>query len=589
MKTVIVALNSKYIHSSLAPWYLKAACGDGCGEIIVLEHTINDDLENVLSEVYSLKPDIAAFSCYIWNIGKVLQISENLKKVLPSVKIVLGGPEVSFDAAKIMADNPFIDYVITGEGETSFKSLLAVLKDMKGEPEKALLSSIEGLAYRSCGDIFSNNQYPVIKNLDLLPSPYTDEMLASTSGKVIYFESSRGCPFSCSYCLSSTFEGVRYFSLDRVKNELSKLIKAGVKLIKFVDRTFNCNRARAKEIFRFVIEKGENTLFHFEAAADLFDDEMIEILSKAPSGRIQLEVGIQSTNMQTLAEVNRISNLDRVFNNVLRLRQHGNIHLHLDLIAGLPYEDFSSFKTSFNKVYALRPHNLQLGFLKMLKGSKIRREAHKYSYKFRDYPPYEVLSNSFISFDEIIILKGIEETLERYYNSGRFVRTLEYVISRYFNSAFSFFYSLYEYCTSRDWLKNQISSRQLYSIFLDYIRTTGAAKEYWLISDLLKLDFLASDRSSNLPEGISRELPGNFKEWCFDFLKNEENIKKYLPQFVGQPAKQIYKHVHFEHFSYDITDIKEGQPVPKKDVIVLFDYTFPDKVTGLFNYYKLNS
>jgi len=589
MKTVLVALNSKYIHSSLAPWYLKAACGDGCGEIIVLEHTINDDLENVLSEVYCLKPDIAAFSCYIWNIGKVLHISENLKKVLPSVKIVFGGPEVSFDAVKIMAENPFIDYIITGEGEISFKSLLTAIKDLKAEPDKTLLSSIEGLVYRSCGDILSSNSYTVIKDLDSLPSPYADEMLSSTSGKVVYFESSRGCPFSCSYCLSSTFDGVRYFSLDRVKNELLKFIKAGFKLVKFVDRTFNCNKTRAKEIFKYVIEHGENTLFHFEAAADLFDDEMIEILSKVPSGRIQLEVGIQSTNMQTLAEVNRISNLDRVFNNILRLRQHGNIHLHLDLIAGLPYEGFCSFKTSFNEVYALKPHNLQLGFLKMLKGSKIRREAHKYSYKFRNYPPYEVLSNSFIDFEEIIILKGIEEILERYYNSGRFIRTLEYVIGRYFDSAFDFYNSLYEYCKNRGWLNNQLSSRQLYSIFLDYIRTTGAANEYGLISDLLKLDFLASDRSNNLPEGISRELPGNFKEWCFDFLKNEENIKKYLPLFAGQPAKQIYKHVHFEHFSYDITDIKEGQPILKKDIIVLFDYTFRDKVTGLFNYQKLQS
>ncbi|HHW48406.1 MAG TPA: B12-binding domain-containing radical SAM protein, partial [Clostridiaceae bacterium] len=393
MRTVLVALNSKYIHSSLAPWYLKAACGDGCGEIIVLEYTINDDIENVLGEIYSLKPDVAAFSCYIWNIGKALRLSENLKKVLPSVKIVLGGPEVSFDAEKIMEENQFIDYIITGEGEAAFKSLLTALKDLKDEPEKSLLSSIGSLVYRFDGNIFSNNPCELIKDLDQIPSPYTGEMLASTSDKVVYFESSRGCPFSCSYCLSSTIDGVRHFSLDRVKSELFKLIKAGVKLVKFVDRTFNCNKARAKEIFKFVIEHGENTAFHFEAAADLFDDEMIEMLSQAPSGRIQFEIGIQSTNMQTLAAVNRKSNLDRVFDNVRKLRQHGNIHLHLDLIAGLPYEDFCSFKTSFDAVYSLKPHNLQLGFLKMLKGSKIRREAYKYSYNYRSYPPYEVLGN----------------------------------------------------------------------------------------------------------------------------------------------------------------------------------------------------
>jgi len=589
MKTVLIALNSKYIHSSLAPWYLKAACGDGCGEVIVVERTINDNIENILGEIYSLKPDIAAFSCYIWNIGKVLRLAENLKKVLPSVKIVLGGPEVSFDAVKIMEENIFIDYIITGEGETGFKALLTTLKDLKDEPEKSLLSSIEGLVYRIDGNVFSNNPGTLIKDLDLLPSPYTDEMLASISGRVVYFESSRGCPFSCSYCLSSTIDGVRYFSLDRVKSELLKLIKAGVKLVKFVDRTFNCNKARAKEIFKFVIEHGEETVFHFEAAADLFDDEMIEILSQAPAGRIQFEIGIQSTNMRTLAEVDRVSNLDRVFDNVRKLRQPGNIHLHLDLIAGLPFEDFYSFKTSFNGVYSLKPHNLQLGFLKMLKGSKIRREAHKYSYVYRNYPPYEVLGNGFINFGEITILKGIEEVLERYYNSGRFVRTLEYVISRYFSSAFDFYHSLYEYCKGRGWLNNPVSSRQLYSIFMDYINTTVAADEYGLINELLKLDFLASDGNNKLPEGILRQLPVFFKEKCFDFLKNEENIKKYLPSFVGQPAKQIYKHVHFEYFVYDVIDIKEGQPALKKDTIILFDYSCRNKVTGLYNYQKLLS
>jgi radical SAM superfamily enzyme YgiQ (UPF0313 family) len=284
------------------------------------------------------------------------------------------------------------------------------------------------LFYRDAELIKGNDCFSLIDNLDSIPTPYTEEMLSAAGGRIIYYESTRGCPFSCSYCLSSTFEGVRYFSLERVKKELQKLVNAGVRQIKFVDRTFNANRERAKEIIRFIISLGGTTNFHFEAAADLFDSEMLDILAAAPKGLIQFEIGIQTTNNKTLEAINRRTDLGRVFQNVNKLNSIGNVHIHVDLIAGLPYENMGSFKNSFNEVYALEPHQLQLGFLKLLKGSRIRDESKVYGYVFRDYAPYEVMQNSCISFDEILELKNVEDMVERYYNSGRFNNTLKYVI-----------------------------------------------------------------------------------------------------------------------------------------------------------------
>lgn len=580
MKTIIIAVNSKYIHSSLAPWYLKAACKSNCGTIKVMEFTINDNPDSVLSRIYAEGCDIAAFSCYIWNINFILKVAENLKKILPNIKIVLGGPEVSYDPQQVLELHPFVDFVIFGEGESAFNKLLGFLNGVGKE-----LYDIKGLSYREDGRITVSKIFPLEQDLDSIPSPYNNEMLSCIGNRIVYFESSRGCPFSCSYCISSTFEGVRYFSLDRVKKDLRFLMAAGVKLVKFVDRTFNCNKDRAKSIFEFIINNAGNTVFHFEAAADLFDEETIEILSRAPKGLIQFEIGIQSTNEVTLEAVKRKTNIKKVLYYVKRLMELGNIHIHVDLIAGLPFEDYSSFRKSFNDVYNLFPHQLQLGFLKMLKGSAIRNESLKYGYKFREYPPYEILGNEFLSYEDIVKLKRIEEVLERYYNSARFERSLKYIINGFFDSPFEFFEEFSLFYLKEGCFERSISSRELYTILLKFIAESNRKVDLTLLNELLKFDFLISDNTNNLPVGIERIFKESFKTKCFEFLKTSDNIAKFLPDFCGEPPKKIFNRVHFELFRYDIT---ENVSIPtKKDTVILFNYSEKNPITEHYSYIKI--
>ncbi len=583
MKTVIVALNSKYIHSSLAPWYLKACCGDEFGEIRVLEFTINDSLDSVFSAIYREKADVVAFSCYIWNITQVLRLAEDLKQVSPKTVIILGGPEVSFDAGELMNLNNYIDYIIAGEGEIPFKKIMEYLyKNTEDEP------CIPGVYFRKAEAVLFGGPGTMPDDLDIIPSPYTDEMLSANKDKIVYFESSRGCPFSCSYCISSTFEGVRYFSMERVKSDLLRLLNAGVKQVKFVDRTFNCNRSRAKEIFKFIIEnRVQDINFHFEAAADLFDDEMIEMLSRAPEGLIQFEIGVQTVNADALRAVGRKTDLEKLFANVRKLSAPCNIHLHLDLIAGLPYENMESFGDSFNWVYSCKPQQLQLGFLKLLKGSRIRQEAELYGYKFRKYPPYEVLGNRFISADELILLKGVEELVERYYNSGRFVRSLDYIISSCFESPFDFFTDFYRYNSEKGLLDKPLSARQLYTVMLDYSKRYEPKLRSEVLNDLLKFDFLSSNNTANLPDGLKRNIEPGFKERCFDFLKDDGNVVKYLPQYASRPPKEIFKKVHFESFDFDVTQDINRVENERQPVVILFDYGTRSKVTGLYRSHRI--
>ncbi len=591
MKTLIIALNSKYIHSALAPWYLKAACKDTCGEVGVAEFTINENPETVLAAIYAEKAEVAAFSCYIWNIGQVLRIAENLKKIRPGMILVFGGPEVSYDPVALLQESPQVDYVVSGEGEVPFPKLLECIHTAfragSGKPEHDVrildkLQQIPGLTYRN-GDKVESNPPGLPVELSGITSPYSGEMLEAIKGKIAYFEASRGCPFSCSYCLSSADEGVRFFPAERVKEELKALVNAGVRQVKFVDRTFNCNKERAKDILRFIAalkteasSRNESasalTNFHFEAAADLFDDELITILASLPKGLVQLEIGVQTTNTDTLMAVSRKTDIDKAFKNIRRILQPGNIHLHLDLIAGLPYEDFDSFGESFDNVYGLKPHTLQLGFLKLLKGSPIRRESGRHGYIFRDYAPYEVLSNKYIGYDELTVLKGVEELLDRYWNSGRFTVALEYIVHKFFSSAFEFYLGFYRYNLSVSRNIQSVSSRDLTAFLLEYA-TSLESIDIVSIKECLKLDFLASDSSGHLPEGLERSLPPGFLDRCHEFLRNPDKLAEYLPQFIGTPAKQIMKQVHFEVISMQV---------------FLFDYTDRDTVTGRYKFIPID-
>ena len=572
MKTLIIALNSKYIHSSLAAWYLKASCGTECGMVNVAERTVNENIDAVLSSIYLQKPDVAAFSCYIWNIEYVMKLAPSLKKLLPGLIIVLGGPEGSYDAAEILKEHGWVDYVLAGEGEKTFPLLLKYLDGRGSTPGE--IPFAEGFAFRTRGGIRSGRP-SVIEKLDDIPSPYTEEMLKSLKNKIAYFETSRGCPFCCSYCLSSASAGVRYFSMERVFADLDKLVLSGVKQIKFVDRTFNFNRKRAREIIDHILIKyGDSGCnFHFEVGADLFDDELIRGLGDAPKGLFQLEAGMQSANPEVLASVCRKTNLAKLLSNLNKLRAKENIHIHADLIAGLPKEDYASFGKSFDILYNARPHQIQLGFLKFLKGTVLRSIAEKEGFKYSSFAPYEILLGKWMRYDELIVLKGIAELVERYYNSGRFSFSLDHIIHEHFRSPFHFFESFYRFHRDNALMEMNAGIKELFIILDDFAAGFMKGDERRTFRETLKLDFLASDCSGRPPEFLAGNVSRGFYDLCFDFLREKDNILKYLPEAAGMTAKQIFKKVHFERFD---------------TAVILFDYRTKDKVTGRYPFYKVD-
>ncbi|MGF7186748.1 radical SAM superfamily enzyme YgiQ (UPF0313 family) [Desulfitispora alkaliphila] len=553
MKTLLVALNSSFIHSSLAVRYLSSYCKSEF-EIEILEATVNAHQEDLLGKIYLQKADLVAFSCYIWNIELVLKIAQDLKKVAPATKILLGGPEVSFDGEETLAQHEYIDYIITGEGEKSFYTLLHALK--KGENYHRLMQ-VGGLVWRNKGRILSN---PVGEALELssLSAPYYGD-LKYLENKIVYFEASRGCPFNCSYCLSSATTGVRFFSMEKVKEQLGLLIAARVKQVKFVDRTFNANKEFAMEVWRFLVDNAEGDInFHFEISADLLDQESIEFLKGIPKGLFQFEIGVQSTNKDTLGEINRGVKFDKLTESVKRLREQRNIHLHLDLIAGLPEENYESFAQSFNDVIALKPDMLQQGFLKMLKGSAIRENAKEYSYKFKQYPPYEVLSNRDMSYEELLNLHRIEEVLVKYYNSRLFEYSLEHLMfyREYWDSPFEFFQGLAQYWLDKGHFDRGIKQGNLYEILLAYCEANNIKDMGF--KELLKLDFLLSQRVKQLPH------------WCEQIslvgLKEKINkIKKEHQLLASQD-------VQFQVFSSEIVPILTKKDRKGKWVIVKLDY-----------------
>lgn len=568
MKIVLAGISSKFIHTNLAIWYLKASVPTGMQKYtLIKEYSINECKDTILSDIYLEKPEILAFSCYIWNFEMILAIASETKKLLPDCKIILGGPEVSYNSSIIMEEYDFIDFVLSGEGEEVFPVLINSLS--QGTQD---YKSYIGISYRDGEAVICNEGFNLVKDLNTIQSPYTAEMLNSVSNRIMYYESSRGCPFSCSYCISSTYDGVRYFSMERVKKDLDTIVACSPKLIKFVDRTFNCNKQRAKQIIKYVLSLDSTTLFHFEAAADLFDDELLSILSSAKKGTIQLEIGIQTTNCQTLEEIDRVTVLDKLFHNVQMILGQGNIHVHLDLIAGLPYEDLPSFITSFNQVHALQPHQLQLGFLKLLKGSKLRQQAEIHGYMFRSYAPYEVLCNKYISYEEILLLKDVEEVFERYYNSARFSETLKFMAGM-FENAFDMYYRLSVYCREKGYLDRPVSYREnisiLYAFYLDIQPDVNQCEE---LRQIMIADFASSDSSGSIPESIRRGEDFLPMEDVHRLLQSDGFIARYLPDLTGLKNKEIIKKVQFLKLD----------KVYKNDQILMMDYTKKDQVTGWF-------
>ena len=462
MKILLAACNAKYIHSNLAVYDLKAYSSDYDEHVILREYTINQPKDEILKDIYSSGADVVCFSCYIWNISFVRELIRDLVKILPKTAFWAGGPEVSYDAEKFLTEMPEMTGVMVGEGEKTFHDLLEFYIDGKDS-----LEEISGIAYRT-GDKIIHNGWRELMDLSAIPFVY--EHLEKFENRIIYYESSRGCPFSCSYCLSSIDKKLRFRDLELVKKELQFFLDHRVPQVKFVDRTFNCKHEHAMTIWKYILEHDNGvTNFHFEISADLLREEEMELMSQMRPGLIQLEIGVQSTNPETIRAIHRHMDLKKLEHCVNRVHSFRNIHQHLDLIAGLPYEDYDIFHQSFNDVYQMKPDQLQLGFLKVLKGSLMQKEAEGYGIVYKEKEPYEVLSTNWITYGEVLKLKMVESMVEVYYNSGQFWHTLEYLVPLE-KDAFTFYEKLGSFYEKKGYSEISHSRMRRYEILLEYLK-----------------------------------------------------------------------------------------------------------------------
>ncbi|CDD87129.1 fe-S oxidoreductase [Blautia obeum CAG:39] len=462
MKILLAACNAKYIHSNLAVYDLKAYSSDYDEHVILREYTINQPKDEILKDIYSSGADVVCFSCYIWNISFVRELIRDLVKILPKTAFWAGGPEVSYDAEKFLTEMPEMTGVMVGEGEKTFHDLLEFYIDGKDS-----LEEVSGIAYRT-GDKIIHNGWRELMDLSAIPFVY--EHLEKFENRIIYYESSRGCPFSCSYCLSSIDKKLRFRDLELVKKELQFFLDHRVPQVKFVDRTFNCKHEHAMTIWKYILEHDNGvTNFHFEISADLLREEEMELMSQMRPGLIQLEIGVQSTNPETIRAIHRHMDLKKLEHCVNRVHSFRNIHQHLDLIAGLPYEDYDTFHQSFNDVYQMKPDQLQLGFLKVLKGSLMQKEAEVYGIVYKEKEPYEVLSTNWLTYGEVLKLKMVESMVEVYYNSGQFWHTLEYLVPLE-KDAFTFYEKLGSFYEKKGYSEISHSRMRRYEILLEYLQ-----------------------------------------------------------------------------------------------------------------------
>jgi radical SAM superfamily enzyme YgiQ (UPF0313 family) len=576
MKVLLTTLNAKYVHTSLALWYIYQFCRSDYPELLFREFNINQDLSWVQGEIYLERISVVAFSCNIWNIEQILIISRRLKTLVPEMQIVLGGPEVSADPESILEKNPWVDFIVTGEGEVTFKEWLSVLS--RPNPD---WGKIQGLAFRTPDGPVRTGKRPPIADLSMLPFPYPND-LSEFRQKLVYYETSRGCPNRCQYCLSGIEEGVRFFSMERVKLDLLSFIAAEIAQVKFVDRSFNANPGWAKEIWRFLISHPCRTNFHFEIAGDRLDDESINLLKSAPPGMFQFEIGVQSTNRETLEMIQRKMDFERLSVQVSKLLQNTPVFVHLDLIAGLPGEDYQSFGKTFNDNLLLKPDRLQLGFLKLLHGSGIRDRAGEYGYLFTEETPYEVMANHWISYDEILKLKTIEDLLERYYNSGKYKSAFRYLIPR-FPTPFILFELLADWWKKQGFDQVSHKVKDQYGYLLQFYGTFQ--KEEAILRNLLKYDLLSNERMVELPEWAGTANP-DVKSAGYQFWRDQTRRDRLVPEFDGLAIRDLQRKVLFEEFDFDPEDLL-GNPLEEPvfdPKILLFVY---DK--NRVRVHKLNS
>lgn len=543
MKILLAACNAKYIHSNLAVYNLKSCSGEYSSRVVVKEYTINQIRDDILKDIYLEKPDVICFSCYIWNISFVRELVPDLKKILPQVEFWAGGPEVSYDAVEFLKKNPAFFGVMVGEGEETFHELAGYYIERKPET----LSEIRGVAFRD-----ENKDRNIVHTgwrelMDLSKVPFAYSNLTEFKNRIIYYESSRGCPFSCSYCLSSIDKKLRFRDIELVKKELQFFIDNKVPQVKFVDRTFNCKHDHAMEIWRYITEHDNGiTNFHFEISADLLRAEELALMKTMRPGLIQLEIGVQSTNPQTIKAIRRTMDFEKLKRIVEQIHSFGNIHQHLDLIAGLPYEGYDSFHKSFCDVYALHPEQFQLGFLKVLKGSHMMEMTEEYQILYKNREPYEVLSTAWLTYGEILRLKMVESMVEVYYNSGQFKNTLVF-LEKYFDDPFRMYEALGRFYEKKGYSEISHSRMRRYEILMEF---AGEQKEIppEALSDVMLLDLYLRENLKSRPSFASDQKP--YERLIWDYRK----------------AKKIPKTAHIEVF-------RDGKRL-------LFDYTDRDPLTN---------
>lgn len=561
MKVLLTAINAKYIHSNLAVYSLRAYAlqnqSERLPEIGIAEYTINQPLDQILMDMYKKQPDMICFSCYLWNIEYVKQLITEVPKILPHAEIWLGGPEVTFHSEALLARYSGVRGIMRGEGEQTFLELLEYYSG-----DKKSLRQIAGITFREpvetelvgmeletdlisgngVSDVYITEDRPV---MDLSKVPFIYKDLKVFQNRIIYYESSRGCPFSCSYCLSSIDKCLRFRNLELVKRELQFFIDHDISQVKFVDRTFNCQHDHAMAIWSYIKEHDKgNTNFHFEVAADLLNEDELELIASMRPGLIQLEIGVQSTNEKTIREIHRVMDFAKVSEIVKKIKSNGNIHQHLDLIAGLPYEDYESFHRSFCHVYALRPEQLQLGFLKVLKGSYMEEKAKDYGLVFQDRPPYEVLSTRWLPYSDVIRLKGVEEMVEVYYNSGQFVNTLER-LERAFADAFVMFEALSEYYEKNDLFKVNHTRVARYEILFAFAKEFDE-REIEGYREALTYDLYLRENVKNRPAFAGEETIS--KEEATAFYEAEAQERQYLQGYEQYDKRQMRKMTHLERY-----------------------------------------
>ena len=576
-RILLAAVNAKYIHSNPAIYSLRAYAGVTYEQHIELaEYTINHSLQSILTGIYEKKPDVIGFSCYIWNIRMIEELLEELPKIMPRVPIWVGGPEVTYRAAEFLEQHPSVQGVMVGEGEATF---LEVLRYYLEEPIS--LSQIAGIVYRDEKGRIIQNEPRELTNLDRLPFLYHN--LEPFTNRIIYYETGRGCPYRCSYCLSSIDKTVRLRSFSVVREELQFFLDHQVTQVKFVDRTFNCNRKHAMDIWQYLIEHDNGvTNFHFEIEADILSEEELALLAKARPGLFQMEIGVQTANPETLHEIRRTARLDRIEHAVAQLKRAGNIHVHLDLIAGLPFEDYESFGHSFDTVYAMEPEQLQLGFLKVLWGSYMQEKAKDYELKYLTTAPYEVLSTKWLSYGDVVRLKRVEEMVELYYNSNQFTTTLP-LLEAFFARPFAMYQALADFYEDNGYFVTTPSRIYRYQVLLDFILSIAPGEHLAYFKEALTYDIYLRENAKSRPD-FAPDLQ-EYKNVITDFYREEAENHRFLPESSQYDARQLQRMTHLEVLQYPVfskekmAELKNGLWEKEESYFVLFDYASRNPLT----------